>query len=169
MLYAIILYTSGGTYSLKSTPSDRFLSFCQKSSERKSPKKYIIGHYNPSVWISDLASHHTHIVCINFIHEWRHLQFKVDSERQIFEFLPEILWKEVAEEIFSHISLSWRCLTWGLNRSLTSYKVTHNPLDHGDLFPNIHNKFPVNSEHILITVTRRSKTFKTARATSGPH
>ena len=43
----------GGTYSLKSTPNDRFFflktfhgnfiysqSFCQKSAERKSPKKY---------------------------------------------------------------------------------------------------------------------------------
>ena len=46
------LYISGGTYSLKSTPNDRFWetihghffiysqSFCQKSAERKSPKKY---------------------------------------------------------------------------------------------------------------------------------
>ena len=74
-------------------------SFCQKSDERKSPKIYIIGHYNPSVRISDLASHHTYVVCNNFVHEWRHLQFKVDSERQIFKFLPEIFWKEVAEEI----------------------------------------------------------------------
>ena len=78
MLCVLILSISGGTYSLKSTPKDRFFeklymavllysqSFCQKSAERKSPK------------------------------------FKVDSERQIFlktfhgsftlvsEFLPEI-------------------------------------------------------------------------------
>ena len=32
-----------------------------------------------------LASHTIHVVCANFIHEWRDLQFKVDSERQIFE------------------------------------------------------------------------------------
>ena len=32
-----------------------------------------------------LASHSTHVVCVNFIREWRHLQFNVDSERQIFE------------------------------------------------------------------------------------
>ena len=49
----------------------------------------------------DLTSHTTYVVCVNFIHEWRQLQFKVDSERQIFEklfmqfyllpeFLPEI-------------------------------------------------------------------------------
>ena len=44
---------------------------------------YIIGHYNPSVRIIDLVSHTTYVVCVNFIHKWRDLQFKVDSERQI--------------------------------------------------------------------------------------
>ena len=36
-------------------------------------------HYNPSVRIIDLVSHTTYIVCVNFIHKWRDLQFKVDS------------------------------------------------------------------------------------------
>ena len=45
---------------------------------------YIIDHYNPSVIIIDLASHTTYVVCVNFIHKWRNLQFKVDSERQDF-------------------------------------------------------------------------------------
>ena len=45
----------------------------------------IIGHYNLSVRIIDLVSHTTYVVCVNFIHKWRDLQFKVDSERQIFE------------------------------------------------------------------------------------
>ena len=52
MLSVLILYISGGTYSLNSTPNDKFFeklfmailfhaqSFCQKSIERKSPKKY---------------------------------------------------------------------------------------------------------------------------------
>ena len=52
MLCTLILYISGGTYSLKSTPNDRFFEklflaifiysqiFCQKSTERKSPKEY---------------------------------------------------------------------------------------------------------------------------------
>ena len=74
---------------------------------------YIIGHYNSSVWIIDLVSHLAYVVCVNFfIHKWQDLQFKVDSERQIFwetfhgnfisfaEFLPEICWDEIAEEIF---------------------------------------------------------------------
>ena len=54
MLCVLILYMSGGTYSLKSTPNDRFFeklfhghfiysqSFCQKSAEGKSPKKYFL-------------------------------------------------------------------------------------------------------------------------------
>ena len=52
MLCVLILYISGGTYCLKSTSNDKFFeklfmaipiysqSFCQKSAERKSPKKY---------------------------------------------------------------------------------------------------------------------------------
>ena len=31
----------------------------------------------------DLASGTTHVVCINFISEWRDLQFNIDSERQV--------------------------------------------------------------------------------------
>ena len=54
MLFVLILYISGGINSLKSTPNNRFLeklfhdsfiyslSFCQKSDERESPKKYIL-------------------------------------------------------------------------------------------------------------------------------
>ena len=45
---------------------------------------YIIGHYNLSVRIIDLHSHTTYVVFVNCIHKWRDLQFKVDSERQIF-------------------------------------------------------------------------------------
>ena len=46
---------------------------------------YIISKYNPSVRIIDLVSHPTFVACVNFLHKWLHLQFKVDSERQIFE------------------------------------------------------------------------------------
>ena len=31
-----------------------------------------------------LASHATHVVCVNFISEWRDLKLNVDSERLIF-------------------------------------------------------------------------------------
>ena len=61
MLCVLILHVSGGTYSLKSTPNDSFLrnffmailfhsqSFCQKSAERKSPKKYFL-YFCYDVW-----------------------------------------------------------------------------------------------------------------------
>ena len=39
----------------------------------------------PFIQDCDLAYHTTYIVCVNFIHEWRNLQFKVYFERQIFE------------------------------------------------------------------------------------
>ena len=32
----------------------------------------------------NLASHTTCVVCINCIHEWRHLQLEVDSEEKLF-------------------------------------------------------------------------------------
>ena len=46
----------------------------------------------------DLASHTTHVVCVNFIHECWDLQFKVDSERQIFEnlFMPILFTRRVS-------------------------------------------------------------------------
>ena len=42
----------------------------------------------------DLAVYPICVVSINFIHEWRDLQFKVDSERQIFEKLLMAILKE---------------------------------------------------------------------------
>ena len=36
---------------------------------------YIIGHYNLMVRIIDLVSHITYVVCDNFTHKWRNLQF----------------------------------------------------------------------------------------------
>ena len=45
---------------------------------------YINGSYNPSVRIIDLVSHTNYVVCVTFIHKWRDLQFKVDSELQVF-------------------------------------------------------------------------------------
>ena len=41
---------------------------------------YMIGHYNTSIRIIDLVSRTTYVVCVNFLHEWRDLQFKVDFE-----------------------------------------------------------------------------------------
>ena len=99
---------------------------------------YIIKHYNPSVRIIDPVSHTNYVVCVNFIHKWRDLQFKVDSEQQIFlrnfswqfyllsELLPEICWEEIAKEI----RISFWCLAWDANPGLSSNKPTHYLLDH---------------------------------------
>ena len=70
MLCALILYMSGRTYNLMSIPNDRFLryfhgrfiysqSFCQKSAERKTPKKYfsyLIFDYWPGIRTQAFAS-----------------------------------------------------------------------------------------------------------------
>ena len=85
-----------------------------------------------------LASDTTQVVCVNFIREWRDLEFNVASERQVpktlfdvrfillSEFLPEIYWKEIVEGIFF-----W-CLTWDTNLRFTSDKSTYYILDYGD-------------------------------------
>ena len=63
----------------------------------------------------NLASHKTYVVCVNFMHKWRDLQFKVNSDRQIFlrncswqfyllfELLPEICEEKIPAEIFFNI------------------------------------------------------------------
>ena len=77
--YHEVVFQVGGTYSLKSSTDDRYL---------KSYITYIIGYYNPSDRIIDLVSHTTYVAWVNFIHKWRDIQFKVDSERhflRVFE------------------------------------------------------------------------------------
>ena len=70
---------------------------------------YIIGHYSPSVqgyWQRFL--HHYYDVGINFIHKWRDLLYKIDTERQIFlknfswqfYLLLECLPEEITEKIY---------------------------------------------------------------------
>ena len=48
---------------------------------------YRIGHYNSSVRIIGLLSSITYVVGLNFIHKWRDVEFKIDSERDISEIL----------------------------------------------------------------------------------
>ena len=83
-----------------------------------------------------------YLVCVNFKREWRHLQFNVDSKRQIFEklwrfylileYLTAICWEEVAKRnnFIFHI-LFW-CLTWDTNSGFMSNKPTLYLLDYGD-------------------------------------
>ena len=105
---------------------------------------YIIGHYNPSVRLIELVSHTTCVVCFNFIHKWRDLQFKVDFERQIFwetamailftvrVFARNLLRRNRRRNTFR--ILFW-CLAWCSNPGFSSNKPTHYLLDHGDFDP----------------------------------
>ena len=211
LCWALILFMSGRTKNLKSTLNDRFLknfSWQFYFTLRVSLKKYFIlyelyelvsetrvrVHY-PLVYIHNwplqpcsqnygLASHTTHAVCVNFIREWRNLQFNVDSVRQIFswqfyllsEFLTEICWEEVAEKIFFHISFSWSCMTWGLNYLLptgiglpTRLRRLHTkkfdslslPTKAADpilmqTFLEMHKKTPTNSVHFICFQKQRN-------------
>ena len=102
---------------------------------------YLIDHYNPSVRIIDLASHTTYIVYVNIKHKCRDRQFKVYSERQTFwetfhdnfcllsEFLPEICWEKIAEEILFvfcfDVWLGARTLSLRLISQPTDYSFNH--------------------------------------------
>ena len=92
-----------------------------------------------------LAAHTTHVVCVNFIHKGRDLQFNVASQRQNFwetlswqfylhsQFLPEIYWEEIAKEIFLFFIFQVSHQTWGTNtQAFTSVKPTRYLLDHDD-------------------------------------
>ena len=105
---------------------------------------YIIGHYNPSSRIIDRVSHTTYVVCVNFIHKWRDLQFKFDSERQIFwetfhgnfiyfqSFCQKSTERKSPKKYFLYfVSMSGLGLEIWL---FSSNKPTHYLLDHGD-FP----------------------------------
>ena len=105
---------------------------------------YIIGHYNPSVRIIDLVFHTTYVVYVNFIHNWRDILFKVDSERQIFwetfhgNFICSCQKFVFARNLLrgnrriNTFSISFWCLAWDSNPGFSSNKPTHYLLDHGD-------------------------------------
>ena len=82
-------------------------------------------HYSPSVRIIDLVSHTIYVVCVNFIHKWRDLHFKVDSERQIFweTFNGNFIYSQ------SFFFILFCCLAWGSNPGFTSNKPTYYVLD----------------------------------------
>ena len=86
-------------------------------------------------------SHHLRCVCQFFIHKWRDLQLKVDSERQVFwetfhcnftysqSFARNLLRRNRRRNIFR---ISFWCLAWDSNPGFSSNKPTHYLLDHGD-------------------------------------
>ena len=104
------------------------------------PHTYIIGHYNPSVKIIDLVFPLL-MLCVNFIHKWQDLQFKVYSEQQIFwetfhgNFIYSQSFCQKSADSFRRRNtfciLLW-CLTWVSNPEFTSNKPTHYLLDYGD-------------------------------------
>ena len=98
-------------------------------------------HYIHSIRINDLVSHTTYVVCINFIHKWRDLQFKIDSKRQIFcetfhgkfiyspSFCQKSAERKSPKKYFSYFVLMSGL---GLNPRFSSNKPTHYLLEHGD-------------------------------------
>ena len=90
-----------------------------------------------------LASHITHVVCVNFMREWRDLQFNVDSERQIFEklfhgnfiysqtFCQKSAERKSSKKYFSYFNFfdDWPGIR---TQAFASNKPTHYILDHGD-------------------------------------
>ena len=120
----------------------------------------------------DLASHATYVVCVNFILDLWSLQFNVVFERQIFEklfhgrfiysheFLSEICWEKVVEEICFFIFSFW-CLMWDTNPSFTSnkptliYSLKSTPKDRSS-WKTFQGNFILHSEIYQITAERMS-------------
>ena len=151
MLCVLILYMNCGIYSLKSTPNDRFLrSFSYQFNLPgvwtvflRLPTKLhtcIIGYYNPSVRIMDLASHTFNVVCVNFRHEWRGqgLQF-------IWQFY--LLWEQsLPRNIFSYYIL--------LEMSVRGFDrwSLHYLLDYGDC--KLHSMYVIVKFKIYVRVCK---------------
>ena len=97
-------------------------------------RRNVIGHYNLSVRIIDLVSHITYVLCVNFIHKWRNLQFKVDLERH---FLRNFSWEfYLLSRVFdrnllranlriNNFCISFWCLAWDLNPGFSSTTPIH--------------------------------------------
>ena len=116
MFCALILYVSGETYSLTSTPNDRFFlrnflmagfiyssSFCQKSTERKWPKKYFLFHISfwCLTWDPNAAFTYnkpTHYLLDNG-HLILYIYVRLISRKNLFWFK---LWKRL------HLSLNFK-------------------------------------------------------------
>ena len=96
---------------------------------------YIIGHYNPSVRIT------AYVVWVNFTSGWPNLQFKADSERQIFEKLfhgdfslnfTQSFCQNSAERKSPKIYSFHSFFVLISNCGLVSNKPTHYLLNYGD-------------------------------------
>ena len=77
-----------------------------------------------------LASHATHVVCVNFIRN-RTYNFFTASLFTLRGFAKKC-WEEIAEKICFFFQISFWCLTWDMNQGFTFNKLTHYLLDYGD-------------------------------------
>ena len=104
---------------------------------------YIIDHYNPSVRIINIVSHIIYVVCANFIHKWRDLQFTGTTTRNYRNFSWQFL---LALRVFARnllrgnrrrntFRISFWCLAWDSNPDFSSNKPTHYLLEHEQIFP----------------------------------
>ena len=105
-------------------------------------RTYLIDHYNPSVRIIEIVSHITCVVCVNFIHKGRHLQFKVVAGQNIFFvkfFMATFIYSQSLCQKYAEkkspkntfpIVFFW-CLAWGSNIDFMSNQPTHYLLDSG--------------------------------------
>ena len=99
-------------------------------------------YYNPSVRIIDVVSHTTHVVYVNFKHEWRGIYSLMSTLNNRFlrsfswqfvftlRVFTEICWEEVAKEIFSYFRYDIWLGVW--TSGLTSNKPLHYLLGYGD-------------------------------------
>ena len=143
MLRAFIVYASDETYNLKLIPHDRNISWqFRLLSETKSPNKYIFTFFS-LFWCltcglnSDLTSNKlTHYLLdygdfnltIEILHELVDRFSRNFFVADLFIFsgiLPEIYWKESAEETFFFFHISFWCPTWGMYSGFAYNKPTH--------------------------------------------
>ena len=99
------------------------------------------------IWHAVLILFSLEQVFVNFIREWRDLQFNVDSERQIFEtgrliysqnFCQKSAERKSPRKYFFHIPF-W-CLTLDTNSRFISKKPKHYLLDYDDFIHNLNNR-----------------------------
>ena len=110
---------------------------------------YIIDHYN-SLLFNNFSfiyywpsfSHHLYVVCVNFIHKWRDLQFEVNFERHIFwetfhgnfYFLSEFFCQKSAESKSPQKYYSYFVLMSGLGYERGALQSPPNSLFFGKCF-----------------------------------
>ena len=83
----------------------------------------IIGHYNLSVRVIDLASQTTYVVCVNFIHKWRG-PYSLKSTPTDRFFWDAFHGNFIYSQSFcqkSAFRILFCCMTWGSNPDFTTY------------------------------------------------